>query len=342
MSARARAAVFVVVVAVVVVSVGSFVLTQAATHGERFSAPPDLPTTPLADVADGPRLVFRHTGVDDHYGLVAVVPLDDPGGPRAFTDVACDRVAASAGPAPVVSCLRAERGLVPRFDQVLLDAAWGETEQHPLRGIPSRTRLSPDGSLVSSTSFVSGHSYLQAGFSTVTEIHEVGGESLGNLERFDLVVDGSTTTARDRNIWGVTFMDDDTFYATAATGGRTYLVRGDLGARTLTAVRENAECPSLSPGGGQVAYKVAGAGGRPDSHWTIGVLDLATGTERLLTGQRATIDDQVEWLDDDTLLYGLPRSDEAGVTDVWSLDVDPDAEPRLLVADAWSPAVVRP
>ena len=43
-------------------------------------------------------------------------------------------------------------------------------------GIPSRTRLSPDGSLVSTTTFVSGHSYMQVGFSTATEIRDVGGD----------------------------------------------------------------------------------------------------------------------------------------------------------------------
>ena len=142
-------------------------------------------------------------------------------------------------------------------------------------------------------------------------------------------------------MWGVSFVDDRTFYATAATGGHTYLVHGDLEARTLTAVRDNAACPSLSPG--RHPGRLQGRH-RPRRAPPLdpGVLDLATGVEQLLDGERASVDDQVEWLDDDTVLYGLPRTEEPGVTDVWALDVAPGSQPRLLLAEAWSPAVVRP
>jgi protease II len=116
-------------------------------------------------------------------------------------------------------------------------------------------------------------------------------------------------------------------------------VQGDLAARTLTSVRQNAECPSVSPDGTHVAYKVAGKG---DPHWTFAVLDLTTGEETLLSGETRNVDDQAEWLDDDTLLYGMPREDEPGVTDVWALDTHADATPELLIEQAWSPAVVRP
>ena len=40
----------------------------------------------------------------------------------------------------------------------------------PLAGIPSRTRVSPDGVFVASTAFVTGHSYAGGGFSTETRI----------------------------------------------------------------------------------------------------------------------------------------------------------------------------
>ncbi len=338
MSRRMRRLAFAVVTMVVVGSLVGYVVSEAASRRARFGAAPSAATTDLPAVADGPRLVFRHTGIDDHYGLVAVVALDDPSGPRAFTDVACDRVDATGSEA---TCLRTERGLLPHFRQVTMDAGWSVTDSVALRGIPSRTRLSPDGTLVATTSFVSGHSYLQAGFSTATEIRSVAGKDHGNLEEFTLRVDGETVSARDRNMWGVSFVDARTFYATAATGGHTYLVRGDLEARTLTAVRDNAACPSLSPDATRVAYKVdTGRGALP--RWTLGVLDLATGVEQLLDGEPASVDDQVEWLDDDTVLYGLPRTEEPGVTDVWALDVAAGSRPQLLVAEAWSPAVVRP
>jgi hypothetical protein len=267
-----------------------------------------------------------------------MVPLDDPGGPRAFTGTVCDRVAAWDGGA---SCLATERGVVTRFEAQELDADWQVVDTRPLPGTPSRTRVSEDGRLVATTSFVTGHTYLATGFSTATEVHEAGGgRDWGNLEDFDLVVDGESTRPTDRNVWGVTFVDDDRFYATVATGGRSWLVEGDLAERTLTTVATDAECPAVSPDRSRVAFKVDVDPGRR-TVWQLAVLDVATGTRTLLERSARGLDDQPEWLDDDTLLYGLVRPDEPGVTDVWAIDAEAEAPPRLLVEQAWSPSVVR-
>jgi len=96
----------------------------------------------------------------------------------------------------------------------------------------------------------------------------------------------------------------------------------------------------VSPDGSRVAFKVDVDQGRKVV-WQIAVQDLATGERTLLEQGPRGVDDQVEWLDDDTLLYGLPRPDEPGVTDVWSLDTTPDAEPQVLIEQAWSATVVR-
>ncbi len=236
-------------------------------------------------------------------------------------------------------CLHTRRGVATTFEGLLFDAAGRQVMRWGLPGIPSRVRLSPSGRLISDTSFVTGHTYMQVGFSTATVIRSTSGKTYGNIEKFSLLEDGREITARDRNIWGVTFGDDDdTFYATAAWGGRTWLVKGDLSARTLSTVRENAECPSLSPDGTHVAYKKrVPEGGK---HWSLAVLDLDSGQESVL-GERRSVDDQVEWLDDTTLLYGLPREGEVGVTDVWALGTATGARPRLVIRNAWSPAVVR-
>ncbi|MFL0410421.1 TolB family protein [Microbacterium paludicola] len=101
-------------------------------------------------------------------------------------------------------------------------------------------------------------------------------------------------------------------------------------------MRENSECPSISPDGTRIAYKTDRGG----QDWGIAVLDLATGVEHELAEARS-VDDQLEWLDDDTVLYGLPRRDEAGVTDVWALDLAPRSTPTLFIPQAWSPSVVR-
>jgi hypothetical protein len=46
-------------------------------------------------------------------------------------------------------------------------------------------------------------------------------------------------------------------------------------------------------------------------------------------------------LDDDTLLYGLPRAGKAGVSDIWEINTHPKAKPSMFIEQAWSPSVVR-
>ena len=291
----------------------------------------------------GATVVFRNTDTAGAYGYVARVQADDPGGDRTFTDVQCDRVYAAsttAGSTETI-CLRIDRGILTTFSANLLDDTGATTKTWPLPGLPSRARLSADGALVGFTAFVTGESYGSIDFSTATQIARIdsGGTDYGNLESFSLLIDGQPNTAADRNFWGVTFTDDDNvFYATAATGGNTWLVRGDLAARTLTSVRETAECPSVSPDGTRVAYKKNVSTG-VDAHWSIAVLDLATGKESLMPDDR-NIDDQVEWLDDDTLLYTMPGS-KAGDSDVWAIPADGGGASVVFIPHASSPSVVR-
>ena len=155
---------------------------------------------------------------------------------------------------------------------------------------------------------MTGHSYAGTGFSTETVINPLdGGPGTGSLEDFALWVNGTQVTPADRNIWGVTFLpgQSDSFYATAASNGRTWLVKGSVSSRKLTAVHDGVECPSVSPDGKRIAFKKNMAGSMTP-HWNIAVLDISTGNELLLTETR-NVDDQVEWLDDNTLLYGLAR-----------------------------------
>ena len=335
---RGRLAVFAVLVTICVVGAVGYAVIDLQRYRGAMSDAPDVPQTRARSYADQPRIIFRNTAIGDSYGLVAEVPIADPAAPRAVSDVACDRVDATT---EMVSCLRTKRGVVTTYQWLELGSDLVTHATHALAGIPSRTRLAEDGSLVASTSFVSGHSYMQVGFSTATVIREFGGKSLGNLEDFQLIINGKEVAPVDRNIWGVTFAsDDNTFYATAATRGTPYLVRGDLDARTLTAVASPAECPSISPDGRRVAYKVDVAKGRATT-WKLAVLDLETGERRMLDSGKSSVDDQVEWLDRDTLLFGLPRADEAGVTDVWSLDTRASATPTVFMKKAWSPSVVR-
>lgn len=342
MSRLARIIAFAFVVVAVVALTGGYALRERQEAQERGDTVPAVARTGTDTLGDRPRIVFRHTGLDESYGTVAMVSLADPDGARAFTGVACDRVAAWDEGA---SCLVTERGVVTRYEARQLDTDWKESSSAPLPGIPSRTRVSADGRLVATTAFVAGHSYLSTGFSTATEVREIGsevssGRDWGDLEDFALIIDGRPVSPLDRNIWGVTFVDDVGFYATVGTGGRTYLVEGNLDQRTLTSVTTGAECPAVSPDRTRVAFKVDVDRGRAVV-WQVAVLDLASGERTLLENSARGLDDQVEWLDDDTLLYGLPRPDEPGVSDVWSVETTPDAEPEVLIEEAWSPTVVR-
>ncbi len=155
------------------------------------------------------------------------------------------------------------------------------------------------------------------------------------------MVNGERLLATDRNIWGVTFApgQSDVFYATAASSGRIWLVRGSLSAKTLTAIHDNVECPSISPDGQRIAYK-KNDGGALAAHWNVAVLDLATGQETVLAEKRS-VDDQIEWLDNQNLLYGLADESTDGDSNIWKLGTEPGSQPGLFIAHAWSPSVVR-
>jgi hypothetical protein len=281
--------------------------------------------------------VFRNTAGGDSYGMVASVPLSEPGAERAMTSLPCDRVYATH---ENLMCLHTDPGTVTSFGATLYDASGTKLKSWPLPGVPSRTRISADSSLVAQTSFVTGSAYGSVPFSTQTTVSAVNGVDYGNLENFTLLVDGQKVTASDRNFWGVTFSsDDNTFFATAASGGHTWLVRGNLRGRTLVAIHDGAECPSLSPDGTKIAYK-KNVSTTSTPRWTLAVLDFASGRETLLPIEQ-NVDDQAEWLNDSTLLYGLADPSVTGDSNVYSIPIDGSAGPSLFLRHAWSPSVVR-
>jgi hypothetical protein len=222
-------------------------------------------------------------------------------------------------------------GSLTRQRVTILDLRFGELGELTFAGIPSRTRVSPDGRYGAVTFFVTGHSYAEPGtFSTHTALIDLRrGRRITDLERFDVRRRGKRIASPDVNFWGVTFgRDSNRFYATLATRGKTYLVQGDVAARKARVVHDHVECPSLSPNGKRIAYKK-----RVGNGWRLHVLELETKRETALAEQRS-VDDQVEWLDDRRLLYGV----EGGI---WVVDADGSGSPQLLVRGADSPAVLR-
>jgi len=297
------------------------------------------PTTvaPAAEVVEplggaGPQLVYISRAAD-HYGKV-VVAAGSPPEPIPV-DLACERV--HVGPTRVL-CLQSG-GLSGVSGGVVLDRAFEPVDGFGLGGLPSRARLSPDGRMAAYTQFVTGHSYNGGGeFSTATALIDLDTGWQTNLESLAVLADGAPVEAADRNFWGVTFTaDSNRFYATMKVGPDTFLVEGDLAAGRIEVLDRDAECPSLSPDGSQLVFKVPVSGG-----YHLVRYDLAT-RERTSLDAAGLVDDQVEWLDDDTIVYGVGRTGPKGerTADIWALDLAEGAEARLVVADAESPAVVR-
>jgi len=340
-SARAKLISVIVVGAVLLGAAVAYGLAAFSAYQRAQQAPSDVAATHanvLAKAVTGSRIVFRDTSPGEDYGHVASVPIQNPGSTRTVTPLECDRVYETNA---YTSCLQTNAGVVTTYTATLFGPKGEVVKKWGLPGLPSRTRISHDNKLMAFTSFVTGSAYATVGFSTATDIYSIAdGHDYGNIEQFTLTIDGAVNTASDRNIWGVTFVpgDDDAFYATAATAGHTYLVRGSLSHRTLTEVHETAECPSVSPDGTRVAFKV-NVSTTSTAFWSIAVMDIATGAVTMMPDKR-DIDDQVEWLDDSTLLYGLQNAKSPGDYDVWQTAADGSGTASLMIRHAWSPAVV--
>jgi hypothetical protein len=287
-----------------------------------------------AKLATRPFLAFRNMARDG-YGRIALTPLSRPQGPRALTDLTCERVYIAAGRG---ICLRADRGVLTSYDAVLFDRRFRELATIDLAGAPSRARVSPDGKLAAYTVFVTGHSYANGAFSTRTAIVDAAtGRELIELEELRVLDGDRQIRSPDFNFWGVTFARrPGRFYATLGTKGHTYLVEGDLRRREARILRDGVECPSLSPDGARIAFKERSGGGPGPVTWRVAVLDLASGRVTRLAETR-NVDDQVEWLDAAHVLYGLPAED--GSSDLWAAAADGSRAPRIVARGAWSPAV---
>lgn len=242
----------------------------------------------------------------------------------------CERFSAAAGRG---ICLVTEPGTVPKTYALVLDRTMRETKRIRIAGIPNRARVSQSGRMISWTVFVTGDSYNKGGFSTWTGILDnTTGYAVTNMEEIPLTMNGRSYDAADVNYWGVTFAaDDNRFYATVSTKGKTYLVQGDYGKWEARVLRENAECPSLSPDGKRLVFKKRVSSG--DKPWRLHTLDLATMKEKPLS-ETESIDDQVAWLDADTVMY-------ARGADVWAVPADGSGAPRIVAERASSPSALR-
>ncbi len=300
-------------------------------------------------------LLFRDTTAGPAYGKLGLVAADDPGGPRAMTSLSCDRVDFEGG---VGLCLnRPTSGLVVSTTATEFNARFEPLRHIALTGLPSRARVSPDGHYGSVTTFVTGDSYAAVGtYSTRTVVIDMQtGKILFDLSQLAVTRDGHPFQAGNFNFWGVTFADDERhFFATLGTGTQTYLIEGDLTTRTARVITSNVECPSLSPDGKEIAFKRRVPG--PVVRWRLSVLDLSTLKVHALAETRG-VDDQAEWLDDDTIIYGVLQDKAIAAldplsastpsitngsplgTDTWRVPADGSGRPQLFTQGAWSEVV---
>jgi hypothetical protein len=291
-----------------------------------------------------PYLLFRSTALGDSFGRVSLTYLDALDEPRQVSTMQCERVHFSAGTGV---CLEVTRRGIASYRAHLFDSEFKLRHSVPLAGPPSRARVSADGRLAAFTVFVSGHSYDNPGFTTRTSVIDTASGRLlvDNLEMLPVLKAGAPFSAVDFNFWGLTFARDGRrFFATLGTGGKVYLVEGDIAARQMRVIHDDVECPSLSPDNARIAFKRRGAMDSAGRRiWRLVVMELSTGKETILDKETRNVDDQVEWLNNQEVLYALPRSDQqsTAATDVWALDAGAAKPPRLLLPFAFSPAMVR-
>jgi hypothetical protein len=321
----------------------------------RLSAPPtieavdgDDPTTSTSaaeasaapvggGVFEAGDLVFVSRIPGDDYGSLGAIGSN---GTRRSYDLDCERAYASGG---VLVCLESAGMFLPAGTATIRsvrDDSFPEIWQRP-SGRPSRARVSPDGSQFAFTTFVTGHSYLDMGeFSTETIVATPATFGM-RADYLEVTSDEPRFRAIDGNWWGVSFEPGAaSALLTYGTGQSIEIMRTDLTTQTAEPTGIVGGCPSVSPNGRYVVVKRPDP--RVDAPLALILHDLETGEERLLNEARF-VDDQIEWLDDDTVLYALSRDDELiqPVFDIWALDIAADATPRMLVPYADSPGVYR-
>lgn len=303
---------------------------EASTEAEFDETQSAFPNVNPADI--GIAFVNRTPGED--YGTVGYI---DRQGNRQSTALECVRLDLNENGG---ICLDDTSGLGGSGRGLIIGPDLNPSLRFGIN-LPSRAAASPDGEIVAWTGFAVGHSYLAVGeFATTTQLIEVERGIGANLEtQFSTFgIDNQLITDETRNFWGVTFVDNETFYATIGIGEETSIVQGSIENARLQVVHENATCPEVSPDGSTLVVKER----RDGDFFQLVAIDTATGARRDLPEAR-TVEDQVEFLDDSTIIYGLPNEAEGTESqpawDIWSLNLN-GGSPQLIIPFADSPAAI--
>ena len=308
----------------------------SSSAGPIATPSPVLPSEPtlggvmdLASIQARPHVVFQSVIRDADYAHVSVVPVDAPAGSRFASDLICERVHMAGGQG---LCLAGEHEAESRYYAIPFGEDFVPRQRIPLAGPPIFVRVSPDGRYGAASVLTEPPTEEDPQAPTQTLLIDIAGSTVvGDIEDFAIDRDGAPFDAPDRDLWGVAFgADSDRFYATLRTAGNLYLVEGSVQGRRMEVLHPNVSAPAVSPDGTRLAYAKLVSNIGPTFRFH--VLDVSTMTEMPLA-EATSIDDQMEWLDDERLLYGL-------ATDTWVVPSDGSGEPSVFLPDGLSPSVV--
>ncbi|MGQ0732915.1 MAG: hypothetical protein ACT4QD_04585 [Acidobacteriota bacterium] len=311
-------------------------------------APEPIPGGPAALVnatraIEVPFLMFRTQAPPAVHGRVTMARAEHPRGPRFVTPLSCVRVHTADGRGVCLVETLEGRSVVHRAET--FDDSFARLASIRLDGVPIRTRVSPNGRLLTVT--VYGEEATPEGerLATRTQVYEVAsGRLVADIGEFDLTDElrrdltalTKQTAFGTRDVAGLGFMpDSDGFIATLAAADRYLLVSGSVTSRQLSILASDLAGEAVSPDGRRLAAKRL-VGGR--SFWQLVVFDLTTRQVTTPNQGPRSVDDQVEWFDNGVLMYHEASGESTGV---WALPIDGTSGPRLLLDDAYSPSMAR-
>ncbi len=289
---------------------------SSGEDAELVSATGDVTLTP------GNRMLFVTSG---HVASLALAPDGTSGGSPVVANLLCDRFHAASGTG---LCLRPTNAVA--WSATVVDRNLEATATYPLTGTPVLARVSPSGNLAVWTTLTSGAT-LGGDFSAKTAVVDTRTTSqVDDLSTFTATFKGKPLTGFQ--VWGVSFVDDDRFFATVFADGKRRLAEGSMSARTLTAFGVDGTNPEVSPDGTRLAFiHDAGRGGR--GH--LAMMDIASRQVTDLGDQRE-VADQPAWLGAELIAYVVRAVD--GTPSIWTTSPEATDRPDLLRDAAESPS----
>ena len=281
-----------------------------------------------------PFVIFRALAPRNAYGHIAVLGLSPDAQPY-ISRLQCSRVHYAGGRG---LCAKQESNNADLVNVAyVFDRTLERGRRLELDGIPTRLRVAPNGRLGAITTYAEEESAAGERLSTRTRIVDMRtGRPLADLRDFRIENLNLPPIRGPVDFASVAFeRDGDRFFATLSTDTERYLVAGSVSERRLSTIRTGVASEALSPDGRRLAVKRL----LPErGFWQLAVIDLATWQEHDLSQGPRSVDDQVEWLDADHVVY---HDVDGESTALWMLSIDGISAPRVLVKDAYSGAVQR-